>query len=255
MTCISGRRTDLNRDRPRPSQGGRYGAVVSDALGSAAGLSSGGGSVADRIRAAIVQGDFVPDQRLIEADLSERFSAGRAAIRAALVQLTGEGLVVRVQNRGARVRAVTVQEAVEITEVRMVLESLCASKAAERASATDVAALGAIRAQMLSAVDGNDVVAYSRANQALHRTVREISAQGTAAAVLERLRAQGVRHQFQLALRPGRPAVSLHEHLDIIDAICAGDGHAAADAMHRHLESVIRALREPTEGPISEASG
>ena len=74
----------------------------------------------------------MPNQRLVEADLSDQFEASRASVRAALAELTNEGLVERVQNRGARVRAVSLAEAVEITEVRMVVEGLCATKAAER---------------------------------------------------------------------------------------------------------------------------
>ncbi|WP_232836414.1 GntR family transcriptional regulator [Lentzea terrae] len=47
-------------------------------------------------------GDFVPNQRLVEADLCEQFGASRASVRAALVELANERLVERVQNRGAR---------------------------------------------------------------------------------------------------------------------------------------------------------
>ncbi|MGH8880078.1 MAG: GntR family transcriptional regulator, partial [Stackebrandtia sp.] len=55
------------------------------------------------IRDAIINGEFVPNQRLVEADVSERFHASRAAVRAALLELTNQGMVERVQNRGARV--------------------------------------------------------------------------------------------------------------------------------------------------------
>jgi DNA-binding GntR family transcriptional regulator len=88
------------------------------------------------------------------------------------------------------------------------------------------------------------VLGYSQANQLLHRRVREISGQSTASQVLERLRAQSVRHQFKLAMHPGRPSVSLPEHLAIIDAVCAHDAEAAERAARAHLASVIEALRE-----------
>ena len=94
-------------------------------------------SVVDAIRDAIADGEFAANQRLIESDLSERFGASRGNVRTALVQLSSEGLVERMQNRGARVRAVSLPEAIEITEVRMALEGLCAAKAAERATADD----------------------------------------------------------------------------------------------------------------------
>jgi DNA-binding GntR family transcriptional regulator len=200
--------------------------------------------VADEIREAIVRGDFVPDQRLVEADLSEQFGAGRSAVRAALATLADEGLVERVRNRGARVRAVSLAEAVEICEVRMALEGLCAAKAAEHVTAGEIAELEAIGERMRAAVGGGDVLGYSQLNQLLHRRVREISTQRTAGAVLERLRAQSVRHQFRLAMRPGRPAVSLPEHLAIIAAIRARDPAAAENAARAHLRSVITALGE-----------
>ncbi|MEV6444906.1 GntR family transcriptional regulator [Amycolatopsis sp. NPDC051716] len=195
------------------------------------------------IRDAIVRGEFVPNQRLVEADLSDRFGASRATVRAALIELTNEGLIERVQNRGARVRAVSLEEAVEISEVRMMLESLCAAKAAERVSDAEVVELRELGERMRAAVAGGDVVGYSGLNQRLHRRIREISGQRTAAQVLERLRGQSVRHQFRLAMRPGRPQVSLPEHLAIIDAICAHRPEQAAEAARAHLGSVIEALK------------
>ncbi|WP_243769602.1 GntR family transcriptional regulator [Amycolatopsis acidicola] len=202
------------------------------------------------IRDAIVRGEFVPNQRLVEADLSAQFGASRANVRAALIELANEGLVERVQNRGARVRAVSVEEAVEISEVRMMLESLCAAKAAERIDDAEIAELRQLGEDMRAAVAAGDVVGYSGLNQQLHRRVREISGQNTAAQVLERLRGQSVRHQFRLAMRPGRPSVSMPEHLAIIDGICAHDPVKAEKAMKAHLSSVIEALRESEAATI-----
>jgi DNA-binding GntR family transcriptional regulator len=201
-------------------------------------------SVVAAIRDALVRGEFVPNQRLVEADLSAQFAASRASVRSALIELTNEGLVERVQNRGARVRAVSLEEAVEISEVRMMLESLCAAKAAERITDAEIAELRELGETMRAAVAGGDVVGYSGLNQRLHRRVREIGGQRTAEQVLERLRGQSVRHQFRLAMRPGRPQVSLPEHLAIIDAICAHHPVEAAEAARVHLQSVIEALRQ-----------
>ncbi|GAA1779133.1 GntR family transcriptional regulator [Streptomonospora arabica] len=207
-----------------------------------------GGSVAAAIREGITSGEFAPEQRLVEADLSARFGTSRSAVRSALLQLTEEGLVEREQNRGARVRAVSLDEAVEICEVRMMLEGLCAAKAAERVDDAQSAELREIGDRMQRLVGEGDVLGYSEANQLLHRRIRELSGQHTAGAVLERLRAQSVRHQFRLSLQPGRPGVSLPEHLAIIDAIGSHDCEAAERAMRTHLGSVIGALKEVTPG-------
>ena len=204
-------------------------------------------SVAERIRAAMLRGDFAPEQRLVEADLCDRFGASRAAVRSALQELATDGLVEMQRNKGARVRAITLEEAVEITEARMVLEGLVARKAAERCSAEEIEELRAIGKAMREACARSELLAYSDLNARLHRRVREISRHATSANVIERLGAQVVRHQFRLSLQPGRPSVSLPQHERIIECILARDPDAAEQAMRAHLSSVVQALKETAE--------
>jgi DNA-binding GntR family transcriptional regulator len=200
--------------------------------------------VVETIRQAILAGDFLPGERLVEAELSQRFGASRGSVRSALIDLTHQGLVERFANRGARVRAVSVQEAVDITEVRLAVEGLCAAKAAEQITEEDIAELRSVGERMRRAVAEGDVATYSDLNQVLHERVRDISGQPVAAEVLSRLRARNVRHQFRLARRPGRPQVSLVEHLAIIDEVCARSPDGAERAMRRHIGSVLEALQQ-----------
>ncbi|WP_426322437.1 GntR family transcriptional regulator [Microbacterium sp. E-13] len=194
------------------------------------------------IREAILDAQFAPHQRLIEADLSERYGASRAAVRTALLNLAGEGLVERLPNRGARVRAITVDEAIEIVEVRIGLETLCARKAAENLTPVDADRLRTLRADIESAIGSGDLVSYSRLNQELDRRIRDLSRHGTATQLLERLRAQSARHQFRLAFHPGRAATSAPEHIAIIDAILAKDPDAAEAATRAHLSGIVEVL-------------
>jgi DNA-binding GntR family transcriptional regulator len=211
-------------------------------LGSHEDQEAGSAAVVDLVRQAILAGRYAPGDRLVEADLSSVFGASRGAVRGTIVELAHEGLVDRVANRGARVRAVSVQEAIDITEVRLVVEGLCAAKAAERITDDEIRELRALGEQMKRAVSEGDVDTYSQLNQQLHGRVRTISAQPVAADVLSRLRAQNVRHQFALARRPGRPQVSLPEHLAIIDEVCSRSPEGAERAVRRHISSVLEAL-------------
>jgi DNA-binding GntR family transcriptional regulator len=95
---------------------------------------------------------------------------------------------------------------------------------------------------MREAVSAAELLRYSEANAALHGLIRVIAAHRTATGILERLRAQLVRHQFALALAPGRPAVSLAQHERIAAAIIARDPARAEAAMRDHISSVIDAL-------------
>ncbi|QLH25856.1 GntR family transcriptional regulator [Streptomyces sp. Rer75] len=197
-----------------------------------------------QLRQAILAGEMAPAQRLVENELAEQFGVTRASIRAALIDLASEGLVERIRNRGSRVRVVSVEEAVAITECRMVLEGLCAAKAAVEASEEQLTELADLGTAMSKAVADGEPMTYSRLNHELHGRIREISGQQVAVELLERLNAQLVRHRFQLALRPGRPQQSLSEHLAMIEAIRARDPQAAEAAVRTHLAGVIDALRE-----------
>jgi DNA-binding GntR family transcriptional regulator len=185
---------------------------------------------------------MAPGQRLVEEELAGLLGVTRASVRAALFDLAADGLAERIPNRGARVRAVTVAEAVAITECRMALEGLCAAKAAERVTGPQADRLRQLGGELQRAVADGEPLKYSTLNHELHRLVREISGQQVAAALLERLNGQLVRHQFQLSLRPGRSQASLPEHLAIISAITGRRPAEAEEATRRHLRSVITAL-------------
>src|SRR5690606_8188978 len=132
-------------------------------------------TVTDRLRGDILSGALPPGERLVEVALAERYGVGRAAIRAALVELDGEGLVQREANRGASVRRVSLTEAIEITEARGVLEGLVARLAAERATDDERAELRAIVEEMAAAVDAAAPSAYSVLNRRFHQRIREIA--------------------------------------------------------------------------------
>jgi DNA-binding GntR family transcriptional regulator len=200
-------------------------------------------AVLGALRAAILDGEFAAGQRLVEVDLCERFGCTRFAARAAIPVLASEGLVEVQRHRGARVRVIPLAEAIEITEVRQLLEGLTAARAAQRVTPAQAAALRQIVAEMQEAVAAAELLRYSDANGRLHSLIREIGGHATATAIVERLRAQLVRHQFALSLVPGRPAISLAQHERIVTAIAARDPAAAEAAMREHIASVTEALR------------
>jgi len=197
-----------------------------------------------RLREAITRGQLMPNERLVEADLANHYKVNRAHIRTALAMLDQEGLVVRERNRGARVRAITDAEALEIAQTRLAIEAMVARQAAEQVTGADRKALRAIEADMRRAVKEADDLAFSRCNAALHREIQRIAGNATATRILSTLRSHLVRLQYRVILLPGRPQSSLAEHRAIVDAICAGDAAAAETAMRKHLASFMSLLKQ-----------
>jgi len=200
-------------------------------------------SATDRLRNDILTGALPPGERLIELQLAERYQIGRAAIRAALLELDSEGLVRREANRGATVRRISLSDAIEITQARGALEGLVARLAAERATDQERADLQSLVAAMEVAVGNDARLDYANLNRALHRTLLQIARHEVATDLVANLRNRSAHHQYRLATVTGRANESLGQHRAIVAAIVARDGDAAEAAMRAHLESVADVLR------------
>ncbi len=200
-----------------------------------------------RLRERILSGELGAGQRLIEADLVAMIGASRSAIRTALVELEKEGLVDRTENRGASVRRVGLDEAVQITQARRALETLCAGQAAELADEEDRGRLTRIVDDMREAVEQDRALDYSRLNKEFHYTLSQVGRHAVAADLIVTLRNRAAHHQFKLSLLRGRMEQSLAEHEEILAAVVAGDPKSAEQATHEHLESVISTMKQWAE--------
>ena len=196
-----------------------------------------------RLREAIVSGQFHPNERLVEASVAAKIGAGRTAVRSALVRLDQEGLVVLEKNRGARVRHISDREALEIEEVRAALEGMLARRAASRIGPAGLRDLRQVIAEMRGRVEQGDSIGYSELNARFHQRIWEAADHPTASRLVGGLKTQGIRFQYQTALRPGRAGRSLKEHEAIFSALKAHDGDGAEAAMRDHLAEVLDTLR------------
>jgi DNA-binding GntR family transcriptional regulator len=207
-----------------------------------------------RLREAILRGELAPNQRLVEAEMSSAFHMPRAAVRTALVRLEHDGLVERARHRGARVRLVSEQEAVEILQARAALEGLAARQAALKITPAGAAELRGVLERQRAALAQQDLLGASDINAELHAKIVELSGHSTAQRLISTLNSQMVRFQFRTILIPGRPSRSLEEHLAIVEAVAAGDPDEAEGAMRRHLNNVAQALESSHGHPRRERS-
>jgi DNA-binding GntR family transcriptional regulator len=194
------------------------------------------------LRNAIVGGRFQPNERLVEASLGEAFALPRAVVRMALIRLEQDGLVERERYRGAKVRLVRVDEAIELLEARAALEATSARRAAARVTEAGARDLAAIVAGMRRAHEEADLFEMSELNSALHARIVEIGDSRTLSRLLTMLNSQVVRFQYRTILVPGRPEASLAEHGAIAAAIVAGDTVGAEACMRDHLSRVVQAV-------------
>src|SRR5262245_60700624 len=87
--------------------------------------------VAERLRGAILEGELEPGQRLLANELAERWDVSATPLREAFQRLASDGLVETLPQRGARVSAMSVDDATEIYELRLLLEPRCLRRSLE----------------------------------------------------------------------------------------------------------------------------
>ena len=183
----------------------------------------------------ILAGVLKPGDRLDERQLGLRFGLSRTPIREALVQLGAIGLAVSEPRRGTVVAEVTLAELIEMFEVMVELEALCAQLAARRMTPAQITRLEARHEAAQPLAEAGDHDGYYLANVHFHEALYA----GARNAFLERQtlylsRRLSPYRRLQLR-RPGRLATSNHEHSEIIDAIRKADGEVAAQIMRDHV--------------------
>lgn len=194
--------------------------------------------VVENLRQAILEMRFKPGQRLIERELVEATGVSRTSIREALRELSGEGLVMTIPNKGTVVSVMTRHEATQIYELRSSLEALAGRLFVLRASDAQVAALErafnrieravAQGKSMLPAKDAfYDIMFAGTGNDELRQVVAGFHARANM------LRALSLS-------REGRPRESLEEVREIMRAIRDRDPDAAAKACSFHVEQAGR---------------
>lgn len=191
---------------------------------------------------AIRDGEFHPNQRLVENELTERLGVSRATLRAVFTRLHQEDYIVVEHNKGARVRAFTVDEALEILQTREILEGAAAGLAAGRITDDELRHLEEILTDMRVAASDRDGARYSKLNRRFHEVVVQASRQPTLIKFIKITPYPLVMRQFRNAQTVHPRTGSLEEHQAIFSALVVRNAVAAEATMRFHVSSARRAL-------------
>jgi len=191
--------------------------------------------IADELESLIFAGALGDGERLDEVQLAERFEVSRTPVREALQRLALSGLVEQFPHRGVFVRQPGPVELMEMFEVMAELEAICARLAASRICDHALGELHMVNGRCNLAVERQDPDAYYTENERFHAIIYRQAGNDFLEQECQRLhrRLQPFRRS-QLRVR-GRLKQSMGEHERIVEALEAGDGELAADAIRAHV--------------------
>lgn len=202
----------------------------------AASITKAADLAAAEIRRQIQDGFLAPGQRLIEAELMAHMPVGRSSLREAFLKLAAEGLLELQHQRGACVRRMTRAAMSELFQMRECLEGYAAGLAAQRVDmASHRAWLAEARAVWQAREVRDNELAHMENNVPLHDGIVAMAGNQRLAEMLRPLDLPGYRLQFLRLLDGEQRERSARQHLDIIDAILAGQAARAEKRMRAHV--------------------
>lgn len=189
----------------------------------------------------ILDGHFAPGDQITESDLAARLGVSRTPVREAIAQLVMQGLLVKEDNRSARVHRPSLAELTEIYELRTLLECHVARLAATSASTDRIRELRALEARMRNE-DGSDEWFVDHAR--FHRTIALAAERPRMLTTIDALRHHSEPYvRLVTALDAGQRGTAEKEHEAILQAIAEGDGDRAEELVRTHLQSTVERVR------------
>ena len=210
--------------------------------------------VQQELERRIVQGQLTPGDKLNEAALADALGVSRGPVREAFRMLEEAGLVRQEKNRGVFVRHVPLAEALEIYDLRAMMDEAVGRLLAERITSEQLRQVRQMGEAMERAVKAGDADTYHLLNLQFHDTLVVLTGNRTLTALYRRLINQlSLFRRLNLADARQLPQ-SASEHRGIVKAIAAGDVQAAGLAMRQHvLDSKARTLRNQPLKKVPDA--
>jgi DNA-binding GntR family transcriptional regulator len=194
--------------------------------------------VAHALRAALITGEMRPGVVYSAPVLAAQFGVSATPVREAMLDLAKEGLVEAVRNKGFRVTELSDRDLDELTEIRQLIEVPTVTRLADASRADDFERLRPIAEEIVAAGGRGDLLAYVDADLRFHVELLALSGNAHLVSVVRDLRNRARLYGLSQLSARGALSDSAHEHVQLLDALKAGDREAAHAIMSEHIQHV-----------------
>ena len=183
----------------------------------------------------ILTGALAPGERINEQHLAARLQVSRGPVREALRGLEKARLVEARVNRGVYVSEISVEQALEISEMRGLITGYACARLAAASTAEQRAHLATLIDDMTAAIEAGDAKAYYDHNLAFHDALMDYAGNARAKEIYDALVKETHLTRRKSLFSARAMAESNAEHRIILDAIRKGDPAAARGAGEAHI--------------------
>jgi DNA-binding GntR family transcriptional regulator len=190
----------------------------------------------ETLKSLILDETFPPGTFLSERQLSERLQMSKTPIRAALERLEMDGFVSVAPQQGILVRELSMDEVVDLFDIRSALETFVVRQLASRGLASEqVRQLEANLEAQERFAEREDLTNYTRLDADFHRMLCQFHGNQEITKVILHLRDKMFQVVARVSRTPGRSITSHKDHVAILEAVMRGEGERAAIRMEEHL--------------------
>jgi DNA-binding GntR family transcriptional regulator len=180
---------------------------------------------------------FRPGDFLNETQIAESLELGRTSGREALSQLQHEGIVAIAPRKGIIIKPISLNDVLEIIEVRLINEVHCAGLAAERATEAEIAQMSMILQRAEFAIAPCDYESSMDLDREFHDAMAEAAKNRVLAEILRTLHKRLLRFWFMSLAKHQHLERVQDEHRSLFEAIARHDGDGARAAMRAHIDA------------------
>ena len=190
--------------------------------------------VSQRLRTALMAGQFVPGQVLSLRQLAQQLGTSPMPVRSALAQLISSGVLETLPSGSVAVGRMTPRRFVELTRVRKALEGMAAEMACRNAAPRLLPELQRINERLHRAIAQRDILACLRLNQSFHFTLYAASESDVLPPLIESLWLRAGPFMYFSLAAPATPwDASGHDR--VIAALRRGDARATRQAIEQDI--------------------
>ncbi|MES3000701.1 MAG: GntR family transcriptional regulator [Pseudomonadota bacterium] len=184
----------------------------------------------------LLTGELAPNEVVTERQIALDLGLSRTPLREAVRRLEGERLLERQRTGALVVRALPVEEFMNILNVRRLIEGEAARLAAGRVPVAELEVLKSRISEVAKLPDEAVTPEHSASDRDLHSLIAAASGNSVLRQMIEDLKTRTA--MFRFGRLPQRRKTVCAEHLAIIDALMAGDAQGAQVAMQHHVDQV-----------------
>ena len=212
-------------------------------MGSKTGNDCIADEIYEKLKKSIINLEIEPGQPLTESALTKSLGVSRTPIREALHMLERDQLVERSHNKGYIARGISEQDMSEIFEVRAVLESWLAGKAAEEISDENLAVIDTCLKQAKALYDeGRPEESDAKSNE-IHDIIAFVVNNRWGNKTIDMLTNFTTTYKKLAAMQTGQIERAFREHQLIFEALKAHDPQLASQRMMEHIGNSRKAIQ------------